>query len=140
MPVSRGSSAPSWRCLFPSCTIYWGEIVPMDQPPRLLVCSFAFPTGNPWKHDELAAKLVLLVSSRRSAYSSCLLFQDSLDAMLQWLLQRHHQEEVLQAGLCTEGALLLLEMLKATMSQVRPIPHMLPRGGSDGKASLEGSP
>ncbi|KAL0615814.1 WD repeat- and FYVE domain-containing protein 4 [Plecturocebus cupreus] len=43
--------------------------------------------------------------------------QDSLDAMLQWLLQRHHQEEVLQAGLCTEGALLLLEMLKATMSQ-----------------------
>uniref|UniRef100_A0A5F7Z9T5 WDFY family member 4 n=1 Tax=Macaca mulatta TaxID=9544 RepID=A0A5F7Z9T5_MACMU len=43
--------------------------------------------------------------------------KDSLDAMLQWLLQRHHQEEVLQAGLCTEGALLLLEMLKATMSQ-----------------------
>ncbi|XP_054292971.1 WD repeat- and FYVE domain-containing protein 4 isoform X3 [Pongo pygmaeus] len=43
--------------------------------------------------------------------------KDSLDAMLQWLLQRHRQEEVLQAGLCTEGALLLLEMLKAIMSQ-----------------------
>ncbi|KAF6318076.1 WDFY family member 4 [Rhinolophus ferrumequinum] len=42
---------------------------------------------------------------------------DSLDAMLQWLLQKHDTEEVLRAGLCTEGALLLLEMLKATMSQ-----------------------
>ncbi|XP_057164793.1 WD repeat- and FYVE domain-containing protein 4 isoform X4 [Ursus arctos] len=46
----------------------------------------------------------------------------SLDAMLQWLLQKHHNEEVLRAGLCTEGALLLLEMLKATMNQ--------PSGGS----------
>lgn len=45
--------------------------------------------------------------------------------MLQWLLQKHDTEEVLRAGLCTEGALLLLEMLKATMSQVRLIPHML---------------
>lgn len=99
-----------------------------------------FPLGTPLETCELAAKLVLLVSSSRSAYSPCLLFQDSLDAMLEWLLQRHHQEEVLQAGLCTEGALLLLEMLKATMSQVRPIPHMLPQGGSDGKTSLEGSP
>ncbi|XP_036772494.2 WD repeat- and FYVE domain-containing protein 4 isoform X2 [Manis pentadactyla] len=43
--------------------------------------------------------------------------KDSLDAMLQWLLQKHHREEVLRAGLCSEGALLLLEMLKATMSQ-----------------------
>ncbi|NIG58850.1 WD repeat- and FYVE domain-containing protein 4-like [Pontoporia blainvillei] len=43
--------------------------------------------------------------------------KDSLDAMLQWLLHKHHREEVLRAGLCTEGALLLLEMLKATMSQ-----------------------
>ncbi|KAM5235936.1 WD repeat- and FYVE domain-containing protein 4 [Ctenodactylus gundi] len=42
---------------------------------------------------------------------------DSLDAMLQWLLQKHQQQEVVRAGLCTEGALLLLEMLKATMSQ-----------------------
>ncbi|XP_059025625.1 WD repeat- and FYVE domain-containing protein 4 isoform X3 [Mustela lutreola] len=48
--------------------------------------------------------------------------KDSLDAMLQWLLQKHHNEEVLRAGLCTEGVLLLLEMLKATMSQ--------PPGGS----------
>jgi hypothetical protein len=39
--------------------------------------------------------------------------------MLQWLLQMHHQQEVLRAGLCTEGVLLLLEMLKSTMSQVR---------------------
>ncbi|XP_043782392.1 WD repeat- and FYVE domain-containing protein 4 isoform X1 [Cervus elaphus] len=43
--------------------------------------------------------------------------KDSLDAMLQWLLHKHHTEEVLRAGLCTEGALLLLEMLKATMNQ-----------------------
>ncbi|KAM4840423.1 WD repeat- and FYVE domain-containing protein 4 isoform X1 [Urocitellus parryii] len=43
--------------------------------------------------------------------------KDSLDAMLHWLLQNHHQQEVLRDGLCTEGALLLLEMLKATMSQ-----------------------
>ncbi|KAM5241310.1 WD repeat- and FYVE domain-containing protein 4 isoform 3-T5 [Hipposideros larvatus] len=43
--------------------------------------------------------------------------KDSLDAMLQWLLQKHNTDEVLRAGLCTEGALLLLEMLKATMSQ-----------------------
>uniref|UniRef100_H0WV48 WDFY family member 4 n=1 Tax=Otolemur garnettii TaxID=30611 RepID=H0WV48_OTOGA len=43
--------------------------------------------------------------------------KDSLEAMLQWLLQKHHQEEVLRAGLCMEGALLLLEMLKATMNQ-----------------------
>ncbi|XP_049501299.1 WD repeat- and FYVE domain-containing protein 4 isoform X1 [Panthera uncia] len=43
--------------------------------------------------------------------------KDSLDAMLQWLLQKHYSEEVLRVGLCTEGALLLLEMLKATMSQ-----------------------
>ncbi|XP_072662463.1 WD repeat- and FYVE domain-containing protein 4 isoform X2 [Canis lupus baileyi] len=43
--------------------------------------------------------------------------KDRLDAMLRWLLQKHHSEEVLRAGLCTEGALLLLEMLKATMNQ-----------------------
>ncbi|XP_048195177.1 WD repeat- and FYVE domain-containing protein 4 [Perognathus longimembris pacificus] len=43
--------------------------------------------------------------------------KDSLDAMLQWLLQSHHQQEVLQAGLCIEGALMLLEMLKSIMSQ-----------------------
>ncbi|KAF4019003.1 hypothetical protein G4228_011069 [Cervus hanglu yarkandensis] len=46
--------------------------------------------------------------------------KDSLDAMLQWLLHKHHTEEVLRAGLCTEGALLLLEMLKATMNQASP--------------------
>ncbi|XP_075866345.1 WD repeat- and FYVE domain-containing protein 4-like isoform X1 [Microcebus murinus] len=51
--------------------------------------------------------------------------KDSLDAMLHWLLQKHHQEEVLRAGLCTEGALLLLEMLKGTMSQP-------PTGAEDG--------
>ncbi|XP_021499136.2 WD repeat- and FYVE domain-containing protein 4 isoform X2 [Meriones unguiculatus] len=43
--------------------------------------------------------------------------RESLDSMLQWLLQKHHQQEVLQAGLCTEGALLLLGMLKAIISQ-----------------------
>ncbi|XP_076787562.1 WD repeat- and FYVE domain-containing protein 4 isoform X2 [Arvicanthis niloticus] len=41
----------------------------------------------------------------------------SLDLMLQWLLQKHHQQEVFQVGLCIEGALLLLGMLKAIMSQ-----------------------
>ncbi|XP_004607454.2 WD repeat- and FYVE domain-containing protein 4 [Sorex araneus] len=43
--------------------------------------------------------------------------KDSLDAMFQWLLLRHHREEVLRVGLCTEGALMLLEMLKVTMNQ-----------------------
>ncbi|CAH7126598.1 Wdfy4 [Phodopus roborovskii] len=43
--------------------------------------------------------------------------RESLDSMLQWLLQKYHQQEVLQAGLCTEGALLLLGMLKAIMNQ-----------------------
>ncbi|XP_012889184.1 PREDICTED: WD repeat- and FYVE domain-containing protein 4 isoform X1 [Dipodomys ordii] len=43
--------------------------------------------------------------------------KDSLDAMLQWLLQSHRQQEVLQVGLCMEGALMLLEMLKSIMSQ-----------------------
>ncbi|XP_004680724.1 PREDICTED: WD repeat- and FYVE domain-containing protein 4 [Condylura cristata] len=43
--------------------------------------------------------------------------KDSLDAMFQWLLQKHHREEVLRLGLCTEGVLLLLELLKASMSQ-----------------------
>ncbi|KAH0510243.1 WD repeat- and FYVE domain-containing protein 4 [Microtus ochrogaster] len=43
--------------------------------------------------------------------------RESLDSMLQWLLQKYHQQEVLQAGLCTEGALLLLGMIKAIMSQ-----------------------
>ncbi|XP_076787564.1 WD repeat- and FYVE domain-containing protein 4 isoform X4 [Arvicanthis niloticus] len=43
--------------------------------------------------------------------------RESLDLMLQWLLQKHHQQEVFQVGLCIEGALLLLGMLKAIMSQ-----------------------
>ncbi|XP_045426593.1 WD repeat- and FYVE domain-containing protein 4 [Pipistrellus kuhlii] len=42
--------------------------------------------------------------------------KDSLDAQLQGLLQAHCAEEVLRAGLCVEGALLLLRMLKAAMS------------------------
>lgn len=110
----------------------------MGQPPGLLLCCFAFPAGAPGKCRVLAGKPIPLLCSHRSLYIACLLFQDSLDAMLQWLLHKHHREEVLRAGLCTEGALLLLEMLKATMSQVRPIPHT-PRGGSDGKTSSEKS-
>ncbi|XP_006757192.1 PREDICTED: WD repeat- and FYVE domain-containing protein 4 [Myotis davidii] len=43
--------------------------------------------------------------------------KDSLDATLQGLLRAHRAEEVLRAGLCMEGALLLLRMLKATMSR-----------------------
>ncbi|KAL1780563.1 WD repeat-and FYVE domain-containing protein 4 isoform X1 [Sigmodon hispidus] len=43
--------------------------------------------------------------------------RESLDSMLQWLLQKYQQQEVLQAGLCTEGALLLLGMLRVIMSQ-----------------------
>ncbi|XP_006874681.1 PREDICTED: WD repeat- and FYVE domain-containing protein 4 [Chrysochloris asiatica] len=42
---------------------------------------------------------------------------DNLEAMFQWLLKNHHREEVLRAGLCLEGALLLLEMLKVTVKQ-----------------------
>ena len=59
--------------------------------------------------------------------------------MLQWLLHKHHREEVLRAGLCTEGALLLLEMLKATMNQVRPAPHML-RGVLMGRQAQKSQP
>lgn len=44
--------------------------------------------------------------------------------MLQGLLQTHRMEEVLSSGLCTEGALLLLVMLKATMTRVRPVPRV----------------
>lgn len=51
--------------------------------------------------------------------------RENLDLMLQWLLQKHHQQEVLQAGLCIEGALLLLGMLKAIMNQP-------PAGSGDG--------
>ncbi|XP_027715064.1 WD repeat- and FYVE domain-containing protein 4 isoform X3 [Vombatus ursinus] len=40
----------------------------------------------------------------------------SLDAMLQWLLQNHNGASVLKSGLCTEGALLLLEMIKAIIN------------------------
>ncbi|XP_075384037.1 WD repeat- and FYVE domain-containing protein 4 [Tenrec ecaudatus] len=43
--------------------------------------------------------------------------KESLQAMFHWLLKNHHREEVLRTGLCLEGALLLLEMLKATMNQ-----------------------
>ncbi|EPQ01428.1 WD repeat- and FYVE domain-containing protein 4 [Myotis brandtii] len=53
----------------------------------------------------------------RASLQPSLLFQDSLDATLQGLLRAHRAEEVLRAGLCMEGALLLLRMLKATMSR-----------------------
>lgn len=58
--------------------------------------------------------------------------------MIQWLLQKHYQQEVLQAGLCIEGALLLLGMLKAIMSQVRPVTHTVHQKVPMGR-SLEGS-
>lgn len=58
--------------------------------------------------------------------------------MIQWLLQKHYQQEVLQAGLCIEGALLLLGMLKAIMSQVRPVTHTVYQKVPVGR-SLEGS-
>uniref|UniRef100_A0A8C4Y031 Alfy-like armadillo-like repeat domain-containing protein n=1 Tax=Gopherus evgoodei TaxID=1825980 RepID=A0A8C4Y031_9SAUR len=41
----------------------------------------------------------------------------NLDSMLQWLLQNHHVEDVLKAGLCTEAVALLLEMVKATVNK-----------------------
>ncbi|XP_074856013.1 WD repeat- and FYVE domain-containing protein 4 [Carettochelys insculpta] len=40
-----------------------------------------------------------------------------LDSMLRWLLQNHHTEDVLKAGLCTEAAVLLLEMAKAMVNK-----------------------
>lgn len=95
----------------------------MDQPPKVLLCC-SFPLRL-LENSVLARNLIPLVCSCRSLCSPGLLFQGSLDAMLQWLLQKHHTEEVLRVGLCTEGALLLLGMLKATLSQVRPILHML---------------
>lgn len=44
--------------------------------------------------------------------------------MLWGLLQAHRAEEVLRAGLCIEGALLLLRLLKASMCRVSPLSHM----------------
>ncbi|XP_067395033.1 WD repeat- and FYVE domain-containing protein 4 [Emydura macquarii macquarii] len=41
-----------------------------------------------------------------------------LDSMLQWLLQNHPREDVLKAGLCTEAAALLLEMVTATVDKL----------------------
>ncbi|XP_072483675.1 WD repeat- and FYVE domain-containing protein 4 isoform X2 [Notamacropus eugenii] len=40
----------------------------------------------------------------------------SLDAMLQWLLQNHKEANALKSGLCTEGILLLLEMVKTIIN------------------------
>lgn len=48
-------------------------------------------------------------------------FQANLDSMLQWVLQNHHTEAVVRVGLCAEAAVLLLEMVKATMSRVSVI-------------------
>lgn len=113
----------------------WAEV---PQRASHLGCHCAvlpFQLRAPGKSNVLAGELVPFAYSHRSLHSPCLLFQDSLDAMLQWLLHMHRKEEVVRAGLCTEGALLLLEMLKATMSQVRPIPHML-RGAAEGKTKL----
>ncbi|XP_028916530.1 WD repeat- and FYVE domain-containing protein 4 isoform X1 [Ornithorhynchus anatinus] len=41
----------------------------------------------------------------------------NLDCKLQWLLQNHHTDNVHTYGLCPEGALLLLEMVKVTINQ-----------------------
>lgn len=49
-------------------------------------------------------------------------FQADLDSMLQWLLQNHPREDVLKAGLCTEAAALLLEMVTATVDKVSFLP------------------
>lgn len=118
-----------------ACSICSEVVFPSRASSGLQFCTWAghlgcycavssLPLGPPEKRDVLAGELVPSVCSYLSVYSPCPLFQDSLAAMLQWLLQKHYSEEVLRLGLCTEGALLLLEMLKATMSQVRPIPHV----------------
>ncbi|XP_053165881.1 WD repeat- and FYVE domain-containing protein 4-like [Hemicordylus capensis] len=40
-----------------------------------------------------------------------------LDSVFQWLLQNHHTEAVLRAGLCPEAAILLLEMVKSMVKR-----------------------
>lgn len=113
----------------------WAEIPLVDQPSVLFCLSHWGPQRNMayWMESQS------LWWYPQVSDSTCLLFQDSLDAMLQWLLHKHHREEVLRAGLCPEGALLLLEMLKATMNQVRPIPHML-RGVLMGRQAQKSQP
>nr|XP_056706521.1 WD repeat- and FYVE domain-containing protein 4 [Euleptes europaea] len=41
-----------------------------------------------------------------------------LDAMLQWLLRNHMADSIAKVGLCPEAAVLLLEMVKATVNRV----------------------
>lgn len=90
----------------------------------LRVCSCAVSYWGAWEMRCTGWKAGPLAVEPPVSLQPLLVFQESLDAMLQWLLQRHHREDVVRAGLCTEGALLLLEMLKATMSQVSPPPPM----------------
>ena len=103
------------------------------------LCCFVFLTGAPRETRHTGWKASLFGVYPQVSDSTCLFFQDSLDAILQWLWHKHHREEVLRAGLCPEGALLLLEMLKATMNQVRPIPHML-RGVLMGRQAQKSQP
>nr|XP_033797067.1 WD repeat- and FYVE domain-containing protein 4 isoform X2 [Geotrypetes seraphini] len=43
--------------------------------------------------------------------------QGNLDSMLQWVLQMHDKDQVLEVGLCTEAAVLLLGIVKAILSK-----------------------
>uniref|UniRef100_A0A8C8RKD3 WD repeat- and FYVE domain-containing protein 4 n=1 Tax=Pelusios castaneus TaxID=367368 RepID=A0A8C8RKD3_9SAUR len=66
-------------------------------------------------------EIYLLVSELFLATPHCELPEGAkadLDSMLQWLLQNHHTEDVLKAGLCKEAGALLLEMVKATVNKL----------------------
>uniref|UniRef100_A0A8C9P8F4 WD repeat- and FYVE domain-containing protein 4 n=1 Tax=Spermophilus dauricus TaxID=99837 RepID=A0A8C9P8F4_SPEDA len=113
--VASGSSVPSWGCVSlidhqSSWSFPYGLTT---KAATMLFCFFPWDfLGNASTGYKAGP-----VGFHKSPYGLCFLLKDSLDAMLHWLLQNHHQQEVLRDGLCTEGALLLLEMLKATMSQ-----------------------
>uniref|UniRef100_A0A8C0GX95 Alfy-like armadillo-like repeat domain-containing protein n=1 Tax=Chelonoidis abingdonii TaxID=106734 RepID=A0A8C0GX95_CHEAB len=62
-------------------------------------------------------EIYLLVSGLFLGTPQCDPPEADLDSMLQWLLQNHHVEDVLKAGLCTEAVALLLEMVKATVNK-----------------------
>uniref|UniRef100_A0A8C5RL42 WDFY family member 4 n=1 Tax=Laticauda laticaudata TaxID=8630 RepID=A0A8C5RL42_LATLA len=64
------------------------------------------------------------------------LFQAGLGATLQWLLCNHPTEAAVQAGLCAEAAVLLLEMVSSLTRQVSPCPG--PLAGWSPTAAWEG--
>ncbi|XP_074152220.1 WD repeat- and FYVE domain-containing protein 4 [Sminthopsis crassicaudata] len=91
---------------------------PMTDYGSCLICGFQIlPTFL--IHHIHVPEVYLLVSSfflQTPLSEVTIESKTSLNAMLQWLLQNHNGVNALKFGLCTEGALLLLEMIKAIIN------------------------